>query len=59
MYTQGCAAYESVGNSVKTGNLSVSKVTEFLHWKPSYTKFTLESRKLKRMKTFATFKFEI
>ena len=59
LYTQGGAAYGSVRNLVKAGNLSVSKVRQFVHSKPSYTKFTLATRKLKRMKAFARFKNEI
>ena len=58
LYTQGGAAYGSVRNLVKTSNLSVSKVRQFLHSKPSYTKFTLATRKFKRMKAFARFKNE-
>ena len=46
-------------NLVKAGSLSLSKVRQFLHSKPSYTKFTLATRKLKRMKAFARFKKEI
>ena len=49
----------SVRNLVKASNLSVSKVRQFLHSKPSYTKFTLATRKFKRMKAFARFKNEI
>ena len=45
-------------NLVKTSNLSVSKVRQLLHSKPSYTKFTLATRKFKRMKAFARFKKE-
>ena len=58
LYTQGGAAYGSVRNLVKASNLSVSKVRRFLHSKPSYTKFTLATRKFKRMKAFAIFKNE-
>ena len=58
LYTQGGAAYGSVRNLVKASNLSVSKVRQFLHSKPSYTKFTLATRKFKRMKAFARFKNE-
>ena len=46
-------------NLVKASNLPVSKVRQFLHSKPSYTKFTLATRKFKRMKAFARFKNEI
>ena len=59
LYTQGGAAYGSVRNLVKASNLSVSKVRQFLHSKPSYTKFTLATHKFKRMKSFARFKNEI
>ena len=59
LYTQGGAAYGSLRNLVKASNLSVSKVRQFLHSKPSYTKFTLATRKFKRMKAFARFKNEI
>ena len=44
---------------VKASYLSVSKVRHFLHSKPSYTNFTLATRKFKRMKAFARFKNEI
>ena len=43
LYTQGYAAYDSVRNLVQASNLSVSKVRQFLHAKPSYTKFTLDT----------------
>ena len=59
LYTQGGAAYGSVLNSVKTSTLSVSMVRQFLHSKPSYTKFTPATCKLKRMKAFAGFRIEI
>ena len=59
LYTQGGAAYGSVRNLVKTSSLSVSKVRQFLHSKPSYAKFTLATRKVKRMKAFDRFKIEI
>ena len=59
LYTQGGAAYGSARNLVKTSNLSVSKVRQFLLSKPSYTKFTLATRKFKRMKAFARLKNEI
>ena len=59
LYTQGGAAYGSVRNLVKASNLSVSKVRQFLHSKPSYTKFTLATPKFKRVKAFARFKIEI
>ena len=56
MFTQGGAAYECVRNLVKASNLSVSKLRQFLHSKSSYIKFTLATRKLKRMKAFARFR---
>ena len=59
LYTKGGAAYGSVRNLVKASNLSVSKMKPFLHSKPSFTKFTLATRKFKRMKAFARFKNEI
>ena len=59
LYTQGDAAYGSMRNLVKASNLSVSKVRQFLHSKPSHTKFTYATRKFKHMKAFARFKKEI
>ena len=59
LYTQGGAAYGCVRNLVKASNLSVSKVRQFMHLKPSHTKCTLATRKIKRMKAFARFKNEI
>ena len=41
LYTQGGASYGSVRNLVKASNLSVSKVSVFLHSNLSYTKCTL------------------
>ena len=58
LYTQGGAAYGSVRNCVKASNISVSKVGQFLHSKPTYTKLTLAPRKFKRIKAFARFKNE-
>ena len=49
----------SVCNLVKASSLSVSKVRQVLHSKPTYTKFTLATRKVKRMEAYATFKNEI
>ena len=46
-------------NLVKASNLSVSKLRQFLHSKPSYAKFTLATREFKRMKAFARFNNEI
>ena len=59
LYTQSGAAYGSVRNLVKTSKLSVSKVRQILHSKPSSTKFTLATREFKRVKSFARFKSEI
>ena len=59
LYTQGGAAYAAVRKLVKASNLSVLKVRQFVHSKHSYTKFTLATRKFKRMKAFARFKNEI
>ena len=59
LHTQGGAAYVSVRNLVKASNLLVSKMRQFLRSKPSYTKFTLAARKLKRMKAFARFQNDI
>ena len=56
LYTQGGGACGSVRNIVKSSNLSVSNVRQFLLSKPSYTIFTLATRKFKRMKVFARFK---
>ena len=58
LYTQLGAAYGSARNLVKVSNLSVSNVRQFLHSKPSYTKITLATRKVKRMKAFARLKIE-
>ena len=46
-------------NFVKASDLSVSKVRQFLHSKPSCTIITLATRKFKRMKAFARFENEI
>ena len=58
LYTQG-AADGSVRNLAKASRLPVSKVRQFLHSKDSYTKFTLATRKFKRMRAFARFRNEI
>ena len=58
LYTQDGAAYEPMRNLVKTSKLSVSNVRQFLHSKPSHTKYTFATRKFKRMKAFARFKNE-
>ena len=59
LYTQGGGAYGSVRNLVKASSLSVPKVRQFLHSKPSYTKFTLATRNFRRMKAFARFENQI
>ena len=59
LYTQGGVAYGSVRNKVKTINLAVSKVRQFLHKKPSYPNFAPATRTFKTMKAFARFKNEI
>ena len=57
--TEDGPAYGSVRNLGKASNLTVSKVRQFSHSKPSYTNFTPATRKFKRMKAFARFKNEI
>ena len=59
LYTEGGAAYGSLHNLVEASNLSVSKVRQFLHSKPSYTKSTVDTRKFKPMMAFAGFQKEI
>ena len=59
LYTHGPAAYGSVRNLTKASKLPVTKVRQFLHSKDSYTKFTLATRKFKRMRAFARYKNEI
>ena len=56
LYTQGTAAYGSLRNLAKASRLPVSKVRQFLYSKASYTKFTLATRKFKRMRAFARFR---
>ena len=58
LYTQGGAAYGFARNSLKTSNLPLSKVKQFLPSKLSYTKFTLATRKFKKTKAFARLKDE-
>ena len=41
---------------MKPSNLPVTKVREFLHSKPSYTKITLATRKFNRFRAFVKFK---
>ena len=59
LYTQGAAANSSVHNLAEASRLPVSKVRQFLHSKPSLTKFALAARKVKRMRAFARFRNEI
>ena len=59
LYTQGAAAYGSVGNLAKASRLPVSMIRQFLHSKDSYTKITLAARKIQRMRAFARFRNEI
>ena len=59
LYTQGAAAYGFVHNLAKASRLPVSNVRQFLHSKPSYTKFILAAGKFKRMRAFDRFKNEI
>ena len=59
LYTQGAAAYGSVRNFGKASRLAVSKVRQFLHSKDSYTKTTLATRNVTRMRAFARFRNEI
>ena len=59
LYTQDSSANGYLRNLVKAGNLPVPKVKQFLHTKPSYTKFIFTTREFKRLKAFARFKKEI
>ena len=56
---QGSAVHGSVHILVKTSNLSVSKVKQFLHSELLYTKFTLTTRNFEKIRAFARFKNEI
>ena len=56
---QGDSASGSLRNSLKNSNLPVSKVRQCLHSETSNTIFTLATRKIKRMKTFARFEKEV
>ena len=46
-------------NLMNASNLPVSKMRQFLLSKPSYTKYTLTTRKIKRVKAVTRFKDEI
>ena len=59
LYTQGAAACGFVRNLAKASRLPVSKVRQFLHLKDFYTKFTLATRNIKKMRAFARFRNEI
>ena len=59
LYTQGDAAFGSVGNLAKASRLPVSKMRQFFNPKASLTKFTLAARKFKRMRAFTRFRNEI
>ena len=59
LYTHCPAANGSVRNLAKASKLPVSKVRQFLHSKDSYTKFTLATRKFRRMRATARYKNEI
>ena len=59
LYTQGAAVYGSARNLAKASRLLISEVRQFLHSNYSYTKFTLEAQKFKRMRVFARFRNEI
>ena len=56
LYTQGAAAYGSVRDLAKARSLPLSKLRQFLNSKASYTKFTLGTRKFKKIRAFARFK---
>ena len=56
LHTQGGAADCSAPNSVKSNKLSVSKVRQILHSKPSYPKFTPATPKNKKRKAIGGFK---
>ena len=59
LYTQGAATYGSERNLAKTSRLPVSKVRQSSNSKAPHTKFTLATRKFKRLRTFARFRNEI
>ena len=59
LYTQDAAAYGSVHNLAKTSRLPKSKLRQFLYSEASKTKFTLPTRKFKRMRAFDRCKIEI
>ena len=59
LYMQSAAAYGSVRNLAKASRLQVSKVTQILHSKASYTNITLAAQKFKKMRAFARFRNDI
>ena len=59
LYKYGNAAYWFVRNSLRASFLSVSKNSQFLFSKPSYRKYNLIRRELKRINAFAKIKKEI
>ena len=59
LYTQGGAACVYVRELVTAGKLQQSKVTQFLHSKTSYRKFSQARPKFNRMEAFSRFKKEI
>ena len=56
LYTQDSASCGPVRISVKASNLPVSKVRQFLHSKPSFTKFTLATRNFEKISAFTRLK---
>ena len=59
LYANRNAAYGLVHNFLKTSNLPVSKLGQFLFSKRSYTEVTLATQNFKRMKAIASFKTEL
>ena len=59
LYIQGGAAYGSLCISVKPSHLPVPKVRQFLHSKRLYTKITLATPNVKRVKAFAKIRNKI
>ena len=59
LYTHGPVGYGSVRNLAKAIKLLFYKVRHFLHSKDSYSKFTLATRKFRRIRAFGKNKNEI
>ena len=59
LYTHGAATDRSLQSLEKDSNLPVSLVRQFLHSKPSYTKFAPATQKFKKMKAFVRFKNKV